>query len=150
MLPVLFCGIIAFDQLIKFLVVHHMTPGESIPVFAPFFHITFILNAGAAFGMLEHAQMFFIFAGALVLVLFLFFRSHLKKEPRSFFYGTHFMIAGAVGNFIDRIRIGRVIDYLDFHIWPVFNLADMVIVFGIALMIYSMCFDSKEKAHEEA
>ena len=60
------------------------------------------------------------------------------------------MIAGAVGNLIDRIRIGRVIDYLDFHIWPVFNLADMVIVFGVALMIYSMCFDSKEKAHEEA
>ena len=139
----LFALILAVDQLTKYAISTVFLPGESLPVVPHIFHITYVLNPGAAFGMLPQARWFFILA-ALILA-FLVYHRRLKKEPAAFYYGCVAMLAGAVGNLVDRIRQGLVIDFFDFRIWPVFNVADIAIVLGVAGMIFAILFRMNER-----
>ncbi len=143
---VLFCVIVLLDQLVKFLVSSNMQLGESIRVLGSFFCLTYVLNPGAAFGIFENAQIFFIGAGLCILVAFAAFHKALRREPAIFYYGSLSLVAGTVGNLIDRIHTGLVIDYFDFRVWPVFNIADVAIVTGVILMICSMLRNPQEEA----
>ncbi|WP_278503421.1 signal peptidase II [Mitsuokella multacida] len=136
----LFALILAVDQLTKYAISTVFLPGESLPVVPHIFHITYVLNPGAAFGMLPQARWFFILAAAALILAFLVYHRRLKKEPAAFYYGCVAMLAGAVGNLVDRIRQGLVIDFFDFRIWPVFNVADIAIVLGVAGMIFAILF----------
>lgn len=136
----LFALILAVDQLTKYAISTVFLPGESLPVVPHIFHITYVLNPGAAFGMLPQAHWFFVLAAAALILAFLAYHRRLKKEPTAFYYGCVAMLAGAVGNLIDRIRQGLVIDFFDFRIWPVFNVADIAIVLGVAGMIFAILF----------
>ena len=140
----LFVVLLVLDQVVKFYVSSNMVPGESIPVINGVFHITYVLNPGAAFGMLEHQQWFFILAGIVIIGAFCWYYPHLKRQCAYFHYGCVSLLAGAVGNLIDRIRSGLVVDFFDFRIWPVFNLADVAIVLGVASMIYAIMVKMKE------
>lgn len=140
----LFALILAVDQLTKYAISTVFLPGESLPVVPHIFHITYVLNPGAAFGMLPQARWFFILAAAALILAFLAYHRRLKKEPAAFYYGCVVMLAGAVGNLIDRIRQGLVIDFFDFRIWPVFNVADIAIVLGVAGMIFAILFRMNE------
>ena len=91
-------------------------PGESISVLGSFFHLTYVLNPGAAFGLLEHARWFFILAAAALLVVFCCYYKQLRRQDGFFYYGCVALLGGAMGNLIDRIRIGVVIDFFDFRI----------------------------------
>lgn len=142
---ILFCAIVVLDQLVKYLVSSNMHLGESIQVLGSFFCLTYVLNPGAAFGIFENAQIFFIGAGLCILLLFVIFHKALRREPPVFYYGSILLLAGTVGNLIDRIHTGLVIDYFDFRVWPVFNIADVAIVVGAALMIYSMLIEPQGK-----
>lgn len=131
-------GIIVLDQFVKYWVVTHMLLGASIPIIADIFHITYILNPGAAFGILENQRYFFI-AIALVMIIFVLYL--YPRIPRQFCLlrmGVILLVGGAAGNLIDRIRTGLVVDFIDFRIWPVFNIADVSIVIGVSIIIYSM------------
>lgn len=139
----LFIGIILFDQIIKRIVSLNMKAGETIPIIQNAFHITYILNPGAAFGILENERVFFIIAGVLVLALGVYLLPKLKKQEKLIRFGSIFLLAGAVGNLIDRIRNGLVIDFIDFRVWPVFNIADIAICSGTFFIIYSV-IKSKE------
>jgi len=139
----LFIGIILFDQIIKRIVSLNMKAGETIPIIQNAFHITYILNPGAAFGILENERVFFIIAGFLVLALGVYLLPKLKKQEKLIRFGSIFLLAGAVGNLIDRIRNGLVIDFIDFRVWPVFNIADIAICSGTFFIIYSV-IKSKE------
>ena len=140
----LFFVLLALDQLVKLLVMTTMTPGESVPVIKGIFHITYVLNPGAAFGMLPHQSWFFILAGAAMIAAFCFYYPRLKRQDGYFHYGCVALLAGAVGNLIDRIRSGLVVDFFDFRIWPVFNIADIAIVLGVISMIYAILYKEKE------
>ena len=133
-------GIIIFlvDQLVKHLVVSGMHLGESIPVVKGIFHITYVLNPGAAFGMLEHQRWVFILVAVAVLLVAGIFYSRLKKESALLQTGAGLLLGGAVGNLVDRIQTGLVVDFLDFRIWPVFNIADIAICVGAGILILDM------------
>lgn len=128
------------DQTVKYLVTQHMIVGESIPVINGIFHLTYILNPGAAFGILSHHQWFFILVALLLVPIAAYVYPRIPIRFRLARLGMALLLGGAVGNAVDRIRNGVVIDYLDFRIWPVFNLADMAIVIGVAFMLYTIVF----------
>lgn len=139
----LLIGIILFDQIVKHIVSLNMRVGETIPVVQNAFHITYILNPGAAFGILENERMFFIIAGMLVLAVGFYILPKLKKQEKLIRIGAIFLLSGAVGNLIDRVQNGLVVDFIDFRVWPVFNIADVAICSGTFFIIYSV-IKSKE------
>ena len=141
---VLFALILAADQLTKYAISANFLPGESLPVVPHIFHITYVLNPGAAFGMLPQARWFFVLVAAALFIAFMAYHRQLKRQPAAFYYGCVAMLAGAVGNLIDRIRQGLVIDFFDFRIWPVFNVADVAIVLGVAGMVFAILFRMKD------
>ena len=145
-LAIVFFLILA-DQAIKFLVVSYMKLGESIPLLAGIFHITYIENPGAAFGLFANQRVMFIVAAALVIAAACLMYRRLMSEKVIVRWGVALLLGGAAGNLIDRVRIGCVIDFLDFRIWPVFNIADIGICIGVALLMYALLFD-KEKEKE--
>lgn len=139
--------LILVDQAIKFLVVSYMKLGESIPVLEGIFHITYIENPGAAFGLFANQRVIFIVAAALVIAAACLMYRRLMSEKVIVRWGVALLLGGAAGNLIDRVRIGRVIDFLDFRIWPVFNIADIGICIGVSLLMYALLYD-KEKEKE--
>jgi signal peptidase II len=134
----LIAGIIVLDQLTKILIQRNFALHESLEVIENVFHITFVPNYGAAFGILKDKTFFFILTSLIVIISFLFYLKYVPKEKKVLRYALVLQIGGAVGNLIDRIRLGYVIDFLDFRVWPVFNVADMAIVFGVGLLIYQI------------
>lgn len=130
-------AVLFLDQLIKYLIRLKFYPGESIPVIRDIFHLTYVQNTGAAFGILAERRLFFIIFSLLVIIaLPLFLRRLLEIEARNYLFSLSLglIIGGAAGNLADRIIFGYVIDFLDFRIWPVFNMADSAIVVGSLLL----------------
>lgn len=133
-------GILVFiiDQLVKHLVVSTMHLGQSFPVIKGIFHITYVLNPGAAFGMLEHQRWFFILVALAAVLLGAAFYKKLQQESFLMRSGAGLLLGGAVGNLADRIQSGLVVDFLDFRIWPVFNIADIAICAGAGILIFDI------------
>ena len=130
------------DQISKYILQLNMFKYESIPIIPPVFYLTYIENPGAAFGVMAHRTGFFIITTFFVIGITLFFyRKIVKSTLMQLEIGL--IIGGSLGNLADRIRIGRVVDFLDFRIWPVFNLADTAIVIGVGLLIWDTLFNSK-------
>ena len=141
---VLFVSVVALDQFFKAKVMSSMIPGESIPIISDFFHITYVLNPGAAFGILPNQRIFFLLIGALLLGLAAYFYPKLKKTDRILKFGASALVSGATANLIDRAQSGQVTDFIDFRVWPVFNIADVAIVIGMFVMIYAIIFKVEE------
>jgi len=135
--------IILLDQLIKYFVSTNMFLGQSIPVLPQIFHLTYIQNPGAAFGILENQRYLFILIAAVLIVAVIYFYKKIIQLSKLFQVGIALLFGGAIGNMIDRIFIGRVIDYMDFRIWPVFNLADIAIVSGCAIIAFNLLFKTE-------
>ena len=137
---VLFFGVVALDQFTKALVMKSMVPGESIPILQDIFHLTYVLNPGAAFGILSNQRAFLLATGAVLIVATAYLYPLLKKSDGCLQLGATMILSGAVANLIDRVQTGFVVDFFDFRIWPVFNVADIAIVLGMGFMIYSILF----------
>lgn len=135
--------IILFDQLIKYLVSSNMFLGQSIPIIPQIFHLTYILNPGAAFGILENQRYLFIIIATILIIAVIYFYKKIIQLSKFFQIGIALLFSGAIGNMIDRITIGKVIDYMDFRIWPVFNLADVAIVFGCIIIAFNLLFKTE-------
>lgn len=129
-------SVVIVDQFSKYLTVRTLVEGQSIPIIKGFFHITFIYNKGAAFGILEEKQWIFILVALALLLTIYYLRKHIATEDRRTQFGIALLVGGAVGNLIDRIRINKVIDYFDFLIWPVFNIADIAICLGVGIVLW--------------
>lgn len=150
-------AVIALDQLTKYMVVQQFRLHESVQVIAGFFDLTYVRNPGAAFGFLAGAQgmwrgIFFItvsiVALAVIIVLVRQTRDRLSLIALALIGG------GAVGNLIDRMRFGEVVDFIDwyyrtFH-WPTFNIADSAISVGVGLLAIEMLFSKKQLTAEDA
>ena len=128
--------VVMLDQITKYMIVSNMTEGMSIPIIDQVFHLTFVLNPGAAFGMLEHNREFFIIMAIVVLMFVVYMRKKILEEPLPIQIGIALFVGGALGNLIDRMKTGLVVDFFDFRIWPVFNIADIAICLGVGVMIW--------------
>lgn len=139
--------LIGIDQLSKVWALKSLKEIGSIPIIQNVFHLTYVENRGAAFGMLQNNQTIFIIV-ALAASVFGLYYLHTKKVNILGRAGIILIISGAIGNLIDRVRLGFVVDYFDFRfIWEyVFNVADVFVVVGtIMLCAYIIFFDEEKQ-----
>jgi signal peptidase II len=150
-----FCILLAVDQVSKLLIAHYFPLHHSRVIIPGFFAVTHVQNRGAAFGLLAHipaaATVFMIIsliAVALILVYFRWVKPGEVWTPLC----LSLIATGAVGNLIDRFRLGRVVDFLDFHYhgwhWPAFNVADASITIGVILLALKILWGQKETGKE--
>ena len=132
------------DQFVKYLVRTNMELGQSIPIISGIFHLTYIENPGAAFGILSNRRLLFLLLTIIIvgIMFYLYFQLRQKKSLTAFSLGL--VISGALGNFIDRFFRGTVTDLFDLRIWPIFNIADICICVGLALLCYLLFFKGEE------
>jgi len=143
-------AIVLLDQLTKLLVVRSMRLGQNIPIVPGFFDLTFVLNPGAAFSLFATLpewirNPFFILISVGAAVLIIAYRSRYLRENRLASVSLALILGGAIGNLIDRLRYGVVVDFLDAHIyqyhWPIFNVADSAISVGVTLLLLEMLLE---------
>lgn len=132
------------DQSLKLLVESSMTLRESIPVIEGVLHLTYIENSGGAFGLLAGSQIILMLGSAVALAVVAWML--LSQPPtRVMVLGGGLVLGGAAGNLLDRVASGGVTDYLDLRVWPIFNLADVAIVCGVALLVLGTLFPPQKQ-----
>lgn len=136
--------IVVIDQVTKAIIVRSMSLSETIPLIEGVFHITSHRNRGAAFGILQDARLFFIVVTVIVVAAIIWYMPRLQQHKLSL-TALSLILGGAVGNFIDRLLQGEVVDFLDFRLinFPIFNVADSAIVIGVVLLLLDSLRDSK-------
>ncbi len=129
--------LIAIDQVIKWVCRTNLAKFDSYPVIEGFFHFTYVENRGAAFGMLQNKIWFFVLITIVVIGYMVYFTKKNKNVDKRLSFVLSIITAGAIGNLIDRIWLGFVVDMFDFRgIWKfVFNFADICVVVGGILLI---------------
>jgi signal peptidase II len=140
--------VLVLDQLTKYYIRSHLALYQSIPVIPGWFDITFTLNPGAAFSMFVNAPAWFrsafLFALSGIAIAVLTILLIRDSELTLTNFALALILAGAAGNLIDRIRFGRVVDFIDWHYYghhyPIFNMADSAISIGVVLIIASSIF----------
>ncbi len=142
---------VALDQVTKYLITSNMEFEAQIPIIENFFYITHWRNKGAAWGILQNGRLLFIpltIVISIVLIYILF-----KTNSRMLKFSLSLILAGAIGNLIDRVFVGSVVDFLQFFIgsypFPVFNVADMMVDIGAFILIVYMIFFQKTKQEEK-
>lgn len=141
---------IALDQYTKFLANNNLSAIDTYPVINNVFHLTFVKNRGAAFGILQNQRWFFITITFVIILVIIYYLLRHKPDNKLMLVSLAMIIGGAVGNLIDRIRLGYVIDFFDFRLinFAVFNVADSFIVVGTILFSYYLLFIHTEEKEE--
>ena len=147
-LIIIFFSIILFDQLTKILVIKNFQLYESVSIF-PLFNLTFVVNYGFAFGFLNNSSLNQIIVICVIFSIIAYFLYLLFKTQDQFFrFSLILVLSGAVGNFIDRVIHGFVIDFIDIYLgsyhWPAFNIADSSITLGFILIMFNILFLNKK------
>lgn len=147
--------IVVLDQVTKLYVDANFRLHETVPVIRDFFHLTYVRNKGAAFGILADNAIripFFITVSVVALLGILWYIKKIRDDQKLALFSLSLIFSGALGNLIDRIRLGEVIDFLDFfwqrHHWPAFNVADSAITVGVALLFIEMWREDRNKSAE--
>lgn len=141
-------GVFVLDQWVKRLVEDAMYLGESIPVVSGIFYLTYIKNSGGAFGILQGSQLVLLIGSAIAVAVVLFLL--LSSPPsRLTTAGCGLILGGALGNLYDRLTAGSVTDYLDFRVWPIFNVADVAIVTGVIALLLAALQPEKNPGSED-
>ena len=147
-----FLGIIVLmlglDQVSKWLVRDAMDLDQSIPIISSLMSLTYIENRGAAFGIMAGGRVLFIALTFLLLAFLLWYRHQNKHQSLLLEMSTGLIIAGALGNLIDRILKGSVTDFIDFHFFPIFNVADIAVTCGVFLMAVFIFKDENKSTNK--
>lgn len=132
------------DQISKAWVSRSFFLGQSVFIVKNIFHISLVHNTGAAFGLFKNYGLFFV-AAALLITGYIVrdFISNQRRYSRKKQLALNLILGGACGNLIDRMRLGYIVDFLDFRVWPVFNIADSAITAGIILLGIELFIKSK-------
>ena len=149
MLPILFCAaLITVDQISKYFAYTLLKPIGTITVLEGVFSLTYVENQGAAFGLLQGARWFFVVITATIMcgVVYYYLRLPKEKAYNKARFALILIMSGALGNFIDRVRIGYVVDFFHarFIDFPVFNIADSYVVIGVFFAFILFIFVYKE------
>ncbi len=144
----LFLTLVILDQVTKTLVINFFNLYDSV-VLLPIMNLTFVVNYGFAFGLLNNPSLNQILVSLVILAIIIYFLYLLIKTQDKIFQLTLTLIlAGALGNFIDRIFRGFVIDFIDIYIgkyhWPAFNIADSCITVGFVVLMINILFLNKK------
>lgn len=139
-------AILLLDQVTKYMVNAAMDIGQRVSVISGFFHISNVHNTGAAWSILEGNMIFFYVISVLFLIGMVYFYRHSDEADTLTKYGIVLMVAGTLGNLVDRLRFQYVRDFFDFNIFgynfPVFNVADMSLCIGVGLVVVSLILES--------
>ncbi len=131
--------IVLFDQITKVIIINTFSQHQSKVIIPKLLSFTYIPNTGIGFSLLQGMNTFLIVVVVAIIFLIMYYKHKIKEEnkiPQEFFA---FIVAGALSNLVDRIAYGFVVDFIDMHIWPAFNLADIAITIGIiGLIFYSL------------
>lgn len=131
--------VFVIDQLSKYYVSQTFSYLESVPVIPGIFDLTYVRNYGAAFGIFQNGRPLFILVTLITIGLFLYFYRDFCEDWLTRLAGG-LAFGGILGNFLDRLRLGYVVDFFDFKIWPVFNIADSAIVVGMIFLAWRIIF----------
>jgi len=146
---VLVAFVIIIDQWTKWLVATKMNLHESIPIIDNFFYITSHRNAGAAWGILQGQMIFFYIITVIVIIGLIYLLHKYAHESKLMAVSLSLFLAGAIGNFIDRLFRQEVVDFLDVYIftydYPIFNIADSALVIGAIMTMIAMFLDERNK-----
>lgn len=147
--PVLALCVFGLDQLSKYLVALNLPLGRSwmpIEAVGDWLRVTHVQNSGAAFGMFREGGLLFLMVAIVVTIgILYYYLKHRRTAPLWMHLCLGLMLGGAVGNMVDRLRFGYVVDFIDFgykaNWWPVFNVADSSVVVGVTLLAIYMSFE---------
>ena len=152
--------LVALDQVTKIYVHANFALGETVPVIQDIFHITYVRNIGAAFGIFREMpelfrDLFFKSMPPIAMIIILYMLKGVPTEDRWQVFALSGIFGGAVGNYIDRLRFGYVIDFLDIHYkdawtYPAFNIADSAIVCGVCLLLILMTVRERAEKKRQA
>jgi signal peptidase II len=151
LLPILLVGV-ALDLMTKQMVLQHMQLGSHITVIKGFFNLVHVHNRGSAFGLfsswsLDFVRVFFVFTTGIVLVVVGYLWWRLPRDQDLAALGYSLIMAGALGNLVDRLRLGEVVDFLDFYWgryhWPAFNVADTMVCLGAGFLVLVILREEK-------
>lgn len=170
LIPALIIFLVLFDQLTKYIVKQSMYLGESIPMWGNFFKLTYIENPGMAFGIEMDNKLLFMIISVVAVVVVFIYMIRMRNERYSFRLALAFILGGAVGNLIDRLLYGRVVDFFDFEFidieisafkwwfinfqgyelyrWPIFNIADISVSCGMILLAWLLVFSPQAHSHQ--
>lgn len=144
--------ILILDQLTKITAINNLKDGNSVKVIGDFLNLTYVENYGAGFGILQNARWLFIVVTIAVVISMIYFAIS-NKNDLMLKISIYILIGGAIGNLIDRIFRGYVVDFIDIRFgklydFPVFNIADIAVVVGAILLAVSIFKQEKEKKNE--
>lgn len=141
-------SVIFLDRVTKIFFAKLLAPGESIPVIHNVLHMTMVRNTGIAFGFFKDQGIVFIIIPIIAIILLVFNIYYYKQNNEAlshpYIIAFSLILGGAIGNLIDRIAYGYVIDFIDLRVWPVFNIADSAITIG-AFIVALKCFQLSAK-----
>ena len=137
MVPWLIAGaVVGLDRLTKCLVQTAFTPGQTVPLIPSIAHLTYVQNTGAAFGLFR-GQVWWLAVVSVVVCGWMIFELRRAVSSVSLsVISMSLVLGGAVGNLIDRVWLGYVVDFIDLRVWPVFNVADSCITIGVGLLLW--------------
>ena len=134
-------ALVIIDQLTKYMVVQFLMPVGSVSVIGDFFKLTYLENRGAAFGVFQNQRWIFIVFTFVILAVMLWIGIRYEIKSKMLFTSLVLVTAGGIGNLIDRILLGYVIDFFSFSIFPpIFNFADCCITIGAIMLLISVMF----------
>jgi signal peptidase II len=151
--------LVAVDQLTKLYIHTHFQLGESTHILPPLFSLTYVRNFGAAFGFLAEShptfrEIFFLSVPPVAMIIIINILRGINDNEKWQIFALSSIFGGAIGNYIDRLRYGYVIDFLDFHIkdysWPAFNVADSAIVVGVSILLLYMVLEKRNEKLKQA
>jgi signal peptidase II len=141
--------VVALDQVTKHLVRANLALGESVPEEGPL-RITYVTNTGAAFGILQGQTLFLMVTTFFGLAAILLYYLYPPMEHGVLRLALGLQLGGAVGNLADRVRLGKVTDFIDVGPWPAFNVADSSIVVGVAIIIgFFLLAESRHRSAQD-
>lgn len=126
------------DRFSKIFILRNIGLNESVEIIKNIFYLTLVHNTGAAFGIFKNQTLFFTVVSILAIIFIVIYIKKLSNISPIIKTGLALILGGALGNLVDRLCFGYVIDFLDFKIWPVFNLADSSITVGTFLLVISL------------
>ena len=137
-------GTLVADQLTKAAVQRFLLDERPV-VLGPFLSFTLAHNPGGAFGLLPQATVVLAAASALIALALLLYARFALAHSRLLTVGVAMLLGGALGNLTDRVRLGHVIDFIDLHRWPVFNIADIAVTVGAGLIVLAAALPRKKE-----
>jgi len=153
-LLIVFLGIIALDQSTKLIIQQTLPLHQKVEIISGFFNLIHVRNTGGAFGIFggekgPMGSVLFVVASLIAVGILVILFLRVKEHEKTLTFSLALLLSGAIGNLIDRVSYGEVVDFLDFHVssyhWPAFNIADSAISIGIGLMALELLIKERKK-----